>query len=194
MKIFRVGSENGGREAGDALGFAQKALNNVFFFDPSLGPYFENIDFFVLAIRVSGETKDFKGEGPEFLKKPKGKRFYTIDLTIPENKWKGVSFGDLRQYVVNAVEECFELCLKKSRCDGNLVDEERLRSDFDAGIQEILLAGEDDPIFTRSRGSVILQTMTIESETLGLHLSKQELMQRMQRGIFTLASEPVKLK
>lgn len=189
MRIFRVGSETGGSEASDALSFAHKALNNVFFFNPLLGPYFKNIDFFVLALRVSGRTKDFKSEGPEFLKKPRGKRFYTIDLTIPEKKWKGVSFDELRRYILSGVSECFELCLDKARKDGNLIDEENLRLDFEAGIQEILYAEEKASIFTDSRGSEILQSMIAESEVLGLNLNKQELMKKMQEGIFTIAND-----
>lgn len=90
MTIFRVGSEVGGREAGSALKFAQISMNNVFFFNPDLGSYFRTIKFFALAFRVSGKAKDFNGEGPEFLKKPRGKNFYAVDFTIP--KFGGMGF------------------------------------------------------------------------------------------------------
>jgi len=186
MRVFRVGSETGGSEAGEALAFAHTALNNVFFFDPSLGSYFKDLDFFVLALRVSGRTKDFKSEGPGLLKKSRGHRFYTIDLVIPESKWKGASFNDLRQYVIDGVTECFDLCLEKAQRDGCIVNEEKLRSDFEAGIKKILCANSNDSIFNKSKGAEILKAMEVESDRLGLNLGKQELLAKMQKGIFTL--------
>lgn len=186
MPIFRVGSENGGHEAGDALNFAQKALNNVFFFGPNLGPYFKTLDFFILALRVSGRTKDFKGEGPEYLKKIKGKPYIAIDLTIPENRWKDVPFNELRQYVVDGVRQCFELCFDKAKKSGELLNEAKLRADFEAGIQEILDADEKDDLFHKSRGLDILNAMIAQVEKSGQPVDQQALRKKMNDGIFKI--------
>lgn len=184
MTIFRVGSEVGGREAGSALKFAQISMNNVFFFNPDLGSYFRTIKFFALAFRVSGKAKDFNGEGPE-LKKPRGKNFYAVDFTIPEVRWNGIPFDDLRRYVVDGVRQCFELCVAKAKKSGELLDERKLRFDFEAGIQEILDADENNDLFHKSKGLDILKSMIIETELAGQHVDKLALMKKMRGGIFT---------
>lgn len=83
MPIFRIGSENGGREAGEAVGPLHKALNNTLFFKAGLGPYFKTLDFFILALRVSGRTKDFRSEGPDNLKKERGKKYGPVANNLP---------------------------------------------------------------------------------------------------------------
>jgi hypothetical protein len=186
MPIFRVGSENGGREAGEAIAPLHKALNNTLFFTYGLDSYFKTLEFFMLAVRVSGRTKDFKGEGPEDLKKERGTNCYGIDLVIPEKHWNGVPFGELREYVVEGVRQCFELCVTKARKSGELLDEDKLRSDFEAGIREILDANEKDDLFHKSRGLDILNSMIAEAEKAGQPVDKQALMQKMQAGIFTV--------
>jgi len=186
MPIFRVGAENGGKEAGDATSFMHKALNNVFFFDPKLVGYFKSVEFFILALRVSGKTKDFGGEGPEYLKKVRGKNLYAIDLTVPEDKWKDVPFDDLRLYMVESVKQCFELCVAKARAAIELRDEAKLRADFEAGIREILDANEYDDIFCKSRGLDILNSMIAECEKTGKSVDKQAFMKKIELGIFTV--------
>lgn len=185
MPIFRVGSEVGGREAGDALDFAQTALNNVFFFDPKSGSYFKTLGFFILALRVSGRTKDFGSEGPENLIKVRGKDCYAIDLVVPEVRWKSVPFDQLREYVVDGVRQCFELCVEKAKKSGEMLNEDKLRSDFEAGVQEIMSADEKDDLFHKSRGLDILNSMIADVDKSGHPVDKQALMQKMQAGIFT---------
>lgn len=186
MPIFRVGSETGGNEASDAIRPFQQALNNAFFFNPDSQPYFETLKFFVLALRVSGRTKDFGGEGPEYFSKAMRKGFFCIDLTIPEHRWKDVSFDELRLYVLDGVRQCFEVCVEKARVSKELLDEDLLRTDFETGCQEIMSANEGDDLFQRSRGLDILNAMIAQVERSGEPVDRQILMKKLEDGVFAI--------
>lgn len=185
--MIRVGSQTGGREATKATDFIHHALNNVFFFNSNLNGYFVDVDFFVLALRISGASKDFGSEGPENLKKVRGKKYYTIDLVVPEECWKNKDFNLLKQYFLDGVSACFELLVAKSKKDGLLVDEKKLRFDFEEGLNEIVAASHDDDLFHVSRGLHILNDMVKKTEGIGKPVDKALLMKNMENGVFEVA-------
>lgn len=186
MPIFRMGSEVGGKEAGNALRFISTAINNVFFFNDNAANYFNNIKFFVIALRVSGKTKDFRSEGPECFQKPINKEFYTIDLTVPENKWKGVSFDELKNYLLAGIVQCFDICVYEARKSGELKNESELRANFDSGLQRIKEADQYDDLFTKSDGVKILHKMISETEKLSKPVDKNAIMKKIEYGDFSV--------
>lgn len=116
-------------------------LNKIFLKNDSLNGYFKNLEFFSIIFRISGEAegRDFNGgSGPEFLKKVRGKQIYTIDLTVPVFAWKDKNEQQLRQYLADGVCQCFELLKEKARKAKEIIDEEKLDNDFQAGIQRFL--------------------------------------------------------
>lgn len=116
-------------------------LNRIFYLNDDLNDYFNNLEFFSIIFRISGEAKDRDfngGSGPEFLKKVRGEQIYTIDLTVPVSAWKDKNEQQLRQYLADGVCQCFELLKEKARKAKEIIDEEKLDNDFQAGMQRFM--------------------------------------------------------
>ncbi len=153
MAIFSMGVQGGERSPKgiDQVAMLARAVLKTFryeYFLTNLTGYFKTLTFFWIGVRVAGESNNFDGaEGPEFLKKARGKPHYTIDLVIPEHRWKGVGFDEYRSYFLDGVRQCFELMVAKAKKDKELVDEEKLRHDFEAGMKLIAEADQDHEVF-----------------------------------------------
>jgi hypothetical protein len=132
---LQISGQYGEPAADAALWPMQKRLNTLF--DRHLvGHYLSNLQKLSIALRVSGKTQDFGNEGPERLKHSKKHEEVTIDLVIPEARWRGVPADLLKTYLTDGIRRGFEKLLDKSRALGELTDEPGLRRDFDRAMNE----------------------------------------------------------
>lgn len=185
MPILRVGMETGGKEAGDAMAFIHKALNNEFFYDRNLNGYFNGIDFFIMALRVSGRFKDFISEGPDSLGKSRGQPYIGIDYVIPEQAWRNVSFEKKRAYMVEVMTTAFDMLVKKANKLGVLKDETKLRADIKRGLDNIATASEDDDIFhVAAKGLAIRAEKIAAVEARGETADMLKIGEEMTKGNF----------
>ncbi len=154
MALLEMGVQSGEPRVKDAdiVGMLHRAILKAFTYNPSFSnqtDYFKTLEYFWIGLRVSGKYRDFCGEGLENLKKTRGKSGYEIDLVIPEHRWKGVGFDEFRSYFLEGVRQCFELMVAKAKKDKELINEEKLRHDFEAGMKLIAEAAQDDDLFQR---------------------------------------------
>lgn len=136
-------------------------------------------------MRVSGPFADFGSEGAERLKKTRGKPpRYAIDLVVPQHRWEGASFDEFRTYLMSGVRDCFEMCVAKAIKAKELLDEPRLRADFEAGFQRIMQADPQDDVFTKPNAKVIFDEVKAQAAAKGLDLSDEQIKEKLRRGIF----------
>lgn len=138
MAMIQFCAQYGGGNSKKIMDAYHKTLNVIYFKNDVFIEYFKNLEYFSIIFRVSGKIRDFKSEGPEFLKKVRGKKIYTIDLTIPQSRWDGIDEKELRLYVARGVRSCFELLVEKSDKDKELINKSKLLLDFEKGIEEFL--------------------------------------------------------
>lgn len=186
MPILRVGMESGGKEAGDAMNFIHRSLNNEFFYNRDLHGYFDGIDFFILALRVSGKHKDFISEGPDSLGKSRNKPYIGIDYVIPEHAWRDVSFERKRAYMVEGMRTAFDMLIKKGSKLNVIKDETKLRAAIDRGLKHIATANEDDDVFQVNKGRTIYEAIIAAIEAKGLVVDKEAIHKEMTKGNFEL--------
>ncbi len=130
MKLIQFSSQNGSTQAGDAIWPYQKELNSIFFNEKSDLKLFKSYEYFTIVFRVSGKNRDFGNEGPEYLKKSRGRNVITIDLSIPELRWLNISKKELGLYLINGIHECFELLKEKANKHKEITDENKLDEIF----------------------------------------------------------------
>ena len=136
MRLIQFGSENGSTQAGKAIFPLQKKLNSIFFESDEERSLFNDFDFLSIVFRVSGKNKNFGFEGAERLKKSRGRRTLTIDLSIPENRWKESESMEFGMYIAEGVKVCFEKLkdeLTRLQDVENLVE---INNRFQNGIEE----------------------------------------------------------
>ena len=185
MPILRVGMQTGGKEAGDSMNFIHKALNNEFFYDRNLNGYFDGIDFFTLALRVSGPFKDFISEGPDSLSKSRGKPYIGLDYVIPEKSWRNVSFGKKRAYMVEGMTTAFDMLINKANKLSVIKDEAKLRADIAHGMHNIATAHEDDNIFHIATKGLAIQAEKVAAvEARGETVDMVKIRKEITEGNF----------
>src|SRR5437870_4871758 len=85
--------------------------------------YFETVQRFSIFLRVSGSIWKFESEGPERLRYGRRRNEITIDLVIPENRWRGVASRAFRVYLKHQVKICFESLVARARKEKQIINE-----------------------------------------------------------------------
>lgn len=98
--------------------------------------YFKTVKILSIIFRVSGNIWKFEGEGPERLKYLKNENVITVDLLIPENRWKDVSNDERVKYISKGIRVCFDLLLTRAKKAQELIDEKAIRDDFEKLMDE----------------------------------------------------------
>ena len=75
--------------------------------------YFRTIERLTVIFRVSGDARDFEGDGPERLRYIKKENELTADLVIPADKWKVVPETALRIYIKDNFEVIWTWMIEK---------------------------------------------------------------------------------
>lgn len=136
MKLIQFGAECGSTKAGSAIAKFQNKLNKIFFDKESDSNFFKSYEFLSIVLRVSGKHKNFNGEGPEFLKKSRGRNVLTIDLTIPQAVWESKSSREFGEYIRNGVVECFGLLKQKALNNKEVLSQDVLEMSFNNGLDQ----------------------------------------------------------
>lgn len=132
--MIDFGVQSSGCESSKAINKVWNDLLEIFFDDPAMDGYFNTLDDFQIVFRVSGEGTDFEGEGPEFLKVIDRGKTITIDLTVPEARWRDVSAEQFWEYISNGVQDCFKLLRDKAIEINEVKDLEKLDANFKQGM------------------------------------------------------------
>ncbi|EPB0201871.1 hypothetical protein ACQ9T7_004527, partial [Vibrio parahaemolyticus] len=136
MKIIQFSGQYGGG-GNTEVPRLQRRLNAIFFADSNDQFSLSPIEYFSIVFRVSGPVRDFGYEGPERLKKVRGKNIITIDFSIPEARWKTLSGVKLRKYLAEGIEECFIQLLTRAEKQYEL-NRSELEKLFRQGLTEFL--------------------------------------------------------
>ena len=138
MKLIQFSSQNGSTKGGDTIWPYQQKLNEIFFNEENNFKIFNSYEFLSIVFRVSGKNKDFGSEGPEYLKKSKGRNVLTIDLSIPELRWLNISKKEFGLYLNNAIQECITLLEEEANKQKEIIDKNILDEQFKAGINNFI--------------------------------------------------------
>lgn len=128
MKLIQFSAESGSTEAGNRIRPIKNKLNKLFFCNESELPSYQSLDGLSIVFRMSGKNKKFSGDGPQLMQKSRQRNFYTIDLVIPEEKWK----TDAEVFIKNLVEginECSALLFEEIERIGEIDDSHKLKVD-----------------------------------------------------------------
>ena len=103
------------------------------------GPYSPEVDKFALVLRIDGDLCHWEKEGCDRMRRSKQRRYITIDIYVPRERWEGVSGAEIRQYLVACVEDAFRRMIGKLQRDKTPIDGDVLLRDF-ANVKEQYLA------------------------------------------------------
>ena len=96
MYMIQFGVQSGSNQAGKAISPYHVLLNKIFYQKQDGSDYFKTLLFLSIVFRVSGKHQDFESEGAEFLQKSASRNVYTIDFTIPQERWQNKTDVELR--------------------------------------------------------------------------------------------------
>lgn len=102
------------------------------------GPYAKSVREFALVFRVDGAIQRFGGDGCNRLRRSMKREYITVDLCVPESRWRGVPPQQLRQFLLELVEQGLQKCVERLNRDKVDVDGEALFSDVSRVRQEFL--------------------------------------------------------
>jgi len=132
---IEISAQYGDSDSKDAVRPSHRAMNELF--EENLrGRYFQTIQKLSIVFRVSGSIWKFEPEGPDHLRYSRRDKEITIDLVIPESRWRGAASGEIRAYVAQGVKRCFELLVARAKKEKEIIDETGLLADFQKAITE----------------------------------------------------------
>lgn len=134
--LLQVSAQHGDPRASGVFSPYHRGLNAAFEeIDPRL--YFESLELLTVVLRVSGQVRDFGSEGPERMKKASGRPEITIDLVVPESRWKGVAPDDFSAYLRDGFAQCFAALTKKAQGMKELKDSAGLQAALEQGLEVV---------------------------------------------------------
>ncbi|USD36073.1 hypothetical protein [Ferrimonas sp. SCSIO 43195] len=139
MKLIQFSGQYGGGDSSKKIAPLQRELNAIFFGNTKdgAGRCFDSLEHLSIIFRVSGPVRDFGFDGPERLKKVRDKAIYTIDFTIPEDRWINASNAELRLFLVEGIRDCFDILYKKIESkEKNKLS--LIQNSFDQGVDAFL--------------------------------------------------------
>jgi len=95
-----------------------------------VGPYSPEVDEFAIVLRIDGEFFDFDFEGLEKLRRRKKDRYITVDIGVPERRWKEVTAADLRRYLADQVGDALQAFVERLKKDKVAIEDAALRADY----------------------------------------------------------------
>lgn len=105
--------------------------------------YCPNVAEFALILRTDGDVQTFGFEGCKNVRRSRRERYITVDLGVPEHRWKSVSASEFRSYLWELTETGILCCVDRLRRDKEQIDFESLRADLGTA-RDIFLAGKHD--------------------------------------------------
>lgn len=107
--------------------------------------YSPNIGEFAIVLRICGSLWRFDGEGVQKLRVNKKEAYVTADYVVPEIRWKGVPFSDLKAYLAAAVLETLQAMTDKLAKAKIEMESETLIEDANKATAAFLAENADSP-------------------------------------------------
>src|SRR6266850_2918136 len=133
--ILEIFAQYGDPESTDAIRPFHRELDTLFKKHLSR-KYFRSIERLSIVLRVCGTFWKFEGDGPDRLRIIRKHREITVDLIIPENRWRGRIASEIHEYFADQIQRCFKALLKRARKEKEILDEASLIADFQRAIRE----------------------------------------------------------
>ncbi len=129
--MIEISAEYGEPRASKKFWPLHRTLNQIF--EVHLrGEYFaKGLSKLGIVLRVSGRVQEFMGEGPERVMYLPRECLITLDLVIPEVRWKLVELPELQHYLEEQVRKSFALLLDLAASRSLIIDQQALQSDFE---------------------------------------------------------------
>jgi len=132
--VITIGAQAGGPRDG-RIGKLKVDLYHLF------GKYCDNaycaaIDTFALVLQINGSINSFGPEAIERLRRSRQKRYVTIDIVIPEERWQTLATPELKTYLASQIRESLVMCAARLRKDGEDICDDQLFNDVDRAISE----------------------------------------------------------
>lgn len=137
--MIQISAQHGDPKTPPIIRLCHKTFNDLFE-EKMSAKYFSTVTILSIIFRVSGKITDFGGEGPERLRYVKKENEITIDLVIPEDKWRGVEPETIKHYIGDGVATCFDLLIAKAEATGEIDDPRIIKRDFDEVMAEFRAA------------------------------------------------------
>ena len=100
--------------------------------------YCPAIDEFALVLRINGALGTFGPEAIERIRHSRKKRYITVDIVIPMERWQGLPTPELKQYLAGQIRESLAMCAARLLKNGETVNKDLLLGDVDHAITEFL--------------------------------------------------------
>ncbi len=127
--MIEISAQYGDPKAADKIWPLHRKLNELF--EAYAGnKYFRTVEKLTIVLRVSGRVRDFGREGPERLKFLKRDKELTVDLVIPDERWRDTSNDEFRRYLTEAVQAALLRLVDVARQKGELIQPDVLTSDL----------------------------------------------------------------
>jgi len=94
------------------------------------GPYSPEVDEFSLVLRIDGDIWHWEQDGCDRLRRSRKRRYITIDIYVPRQRWEGVSGIEIRRFLAACTEEALRKMIDKLQRDKTPVEGAALLRDF----------------------------------------------------------------
>jgi len=132
-----IGGDYGDAKSG-ALYMPMKYRLNQLFEEHCSKSYSPNLDSFSIVLRVSGRIWNFDSEGVERLRRSRKKRYITVDIVIPQKRWKNVPAEKVRDDLAAIVRKALEQEVTRLAKDREDVKQAEFWTDVDKVLQTFL--------------------------------------------------------
>ena len=136
MKIsFQLSAQYGGPRDGKAFEALHMTINRVSDeFDADGG--LKAVSVLSIVLRVAGRIEDFGGgSGPERIRYIKSRKELTGDLVFSKTDWQGASEEDVEKRFLDGLRATFEVLIEKAQQLTLLVDEAKVRGEWESLLQ-----------------------------------------------------------
>ena len=135
---FQLSAQYGGPKSSrlfNPLHMAMNRISDVFNAEGGL----KDVSHLSVVLRVAGSIGDFGGgSGPERAKYIKRRKELTIDLVFSKEDWQGASEEDIQKRFLDGLQAAFEVLIGKAQKLALLVDEAKVRGEFDSLLHRFL--------------------------------------------------------
>jgi hypothetical protein len=134
-EVLEIFAQYGDPESTDAIRPFHRELSRLF--ETNLKrKYFNSLEKISIFLRVCGSFWKFEGEGPDRLRIYRKHHAISVDLVIPECRWRGRTSVEVQNYIAEQVRCCFDALLKRAKREKEILDERSLMADFERAMRE----------------------------------------------------------
>lgn len=129
--MLQISAQYGGREGVEHILPMHRALNQLSKQHMG-GDYCKSVNTLAVIFRVAGSVNTFDGgEGLENLLVRRKDKYISIDLVIPEARWRDLTSVELRAYVAKGVRAGIAKLIEEAESMGELKNKNALAEDFE---------------------------------------------------------------